>query len=203
MREIGEAAPGIRKQYESFSGEGYRVLGIACREMGDVRSVSKKDEAGMTFLGFILLFGPTQAGRCRDDPRAQPSRRSLKIITGDNRLVTELLRHDWARASAFLTGAEIHRSNAALTGDAENHIFAEIEPNQKERIILALRRRGMWSDIWATASTTFRPCTPRTWASPSTRGGCGERSRGYRSAGKRPPVLQKGVEKDGSPLRIP
>ncbi len=62
IREMGEAAPGIRKQYESFSGEGYRVLGIACREMGDVRSISKKDEAGMTFLGMLVFFDPSQGG---------------------------------------------------------------------------------------------------------------------------------------------
>jgi Mg2+-importing ATPase len=145
IREIQEAAPGINKQYESFSGEGYRVLGIACREMGDLRLVSKKDEAGMTFLGMLVFFDPPKAGVEAAVKRLRELGVSLKIITGDNHLVAaSVSRRIGLMNPAVLTGPELHKmSGPALLQAAEKtDIFAEIEPNQKERIVLALKKAG-------------------------------------------------------------
>ena len=145
IREMKEAAPGIRKQYESFSGEGYRVLGVACREMGDVHSIAKKDEAGMTFLGMLVFYDPPKAGVEAAVKRLRELGVSLKIITGDNRLVAaSVSRRIGLVNPAVLTGPELHRmSGPALLQAAEKaDIFAEIEPNQKERIVLALKKAG-------------------------------------------------------------
>ncbi|MCE5263795.1 MAG: magnesium-translocating P-type ATPase [Deltaproteobacteria bacterium] len=145
IREMKEAEPGIRGRYESFSGEGYRVLGIACREMGDSRSISKKDEAGMTFLGMLVFFDPPKAGLEAAVERLRGLGVSLKVITGDNRLVAASLSRKIGLVNpAVLAGPELHlMSGPALLRAAEkNDIFAEIEPNQKERIVLALKKAG-------------------------------------------------------------
>jgi hypothetical protein len=47
-------------------------------------------------------------------------------------------------------------------------VFAEVEPNQKERIILALRKAGHVVGYLGMESTTRRPCTPPMSASLST-----------------------------------
>jgi hypothetical protein len=58
-------------------------------------------------------------------------------------------------------------SDSALLKDVVDvDVFAEIEPNQKERIILALRKLEMSWDIWETASTMPRRFMPPMSAFP-------------------------------------
>jgi Mg2+-importing ATPase len=70
---------------------------------------------------------------------------ALKVITGDNKLVaSSLARQVGLSAERILTGQELHvTSDEALLNLVEKtEIFAELEPFHKERLILALRRRG-------------------------------------------------------------
>jgi Mg2+-importing ATPase len=139
------ARTGAAKVFEGLSAEGFRALGVAWREIGEGVSVTKDDEAGMVFAGVLVLFDPPKAGV--GDTLAQLKRLGVgvKMITGDNRLVA-------AHASAqvglsnpgLLSGTDLrHMSDDALLGRVNGvDIFAEIEPNQKERIILALRKAG-------------------------------------------------------------
>jgi len=67
------------------------------------------------------------------------------VITGDNRFVAaHLARSVGLKADHILTGEELARTSdealAALAGRTD--LFVEIDPNQKQRIIAALRRRG-------------------------------------------------------------
>jgi Mg2+-importing ATPase len=69
----------------------------------------------------------------------------LKIITGDNQRVARRLADTIGiPISGMLTGAELNRlHDEALWQQAERmNLFAEVDPNQKERIILALRKMG-------------------------------------------------------------
>jgi Mg2+-importing ATPase len=70
---------------------------------------------------------------------------ALKIITGDHRLVAlDVSRQAGFVEPRLLTGPDLHAmSNEALI-QRVNHVdvFAEVEPNQKERIIVALRKSG-------------------------------------------------------------
>src|SRR5262249_36591271 len=68
---------------------------------------------------------------------------SVKIITGDNRLVAEhIAALVGMRSRRLITGAELaHLHDAALWRTVEEtDVFAEVDPTQKERIILSLRR---------------------------------------------------------------
>ena len=69
----------------------------------------------------------------------------LKIITGDNRLVAGRIgRQMGVERPTVLTGEELRRlsDTALLQRVGEVDIFAETEPNQKERILAALRKAG-------------------------------------------------------------
>ena len=69
----------------------------------------------------------------------------LKVITGDHRLVAAKISQDVGMLDArILTGLELREiSDAALLQQVtQTDIFAEVEPNQKEQIILALRKAG-------------------------------------------------------------
>ncbi len=70
---------------------------------------------------------------------------SLKVITGDNRLVARSISQQVGFPSPrILTGPELlEMSDEALLGKVNRvDVFAEVEPNQKERIILALKKAG-------------------------------------------------------------
>lgn len=69
----------------------------------------------------------------------------LKIVTGDNVLIaTHLAQQVGLNAERVLSGRDIQTmSNAALMRQASDvDVFAEIEPGQKERLILALKKAG-------------------------------------------------------------
>ena len=69
----------------------------------------------------------------------------LKIITGDNVLIaTHLAQQVGLNAEQVLSGRDIQTmSNAALMRQASDvDVFAEIEPGQKERLVLALKKAG-------------------------------------------------------------
>jgi Mg2+-importing ATPase len=135
----------INKQFEALSHEGFRVLGIAFREMDHETLIRRDQEAGMTFLGLLVFFDPPKANITDAIGRLKQLGVSLKIITGDNRLVAATVSGQVGIAQArMLTGPELHQmSDEALLHQVDRvDVFAEIEPNQKERIILALRKAG-------------------------------------------------------------
>ena len=70
---------------------------------------------------------------------------ALKIITGDNALVAATLSRQVGLVKpTILTGPELRRMSDEALFQRVNavDVFAEVEPNQKERIILALKKAG-------------------------------------------------------------
>ena len=99
----------------------------------------------MIFLGFLVLEAPLKSGIVEDIARLAKLGVALKIITGDNALVAASISKQAGNpAPELLTGSEIEKmSPVALTQRAPRvNVFAEVEPNQKERIIFALRKAG-------------------------------------------------------------
>jgi Mg2+-importing ATPase len=143
--EIAAVRERVQGHFEEFSNRGFRTLGVAYKNLGAVSSIGKDDEAGMTFLGFLVLFDPPKPGISETIANLKRLGVSLKIITGDNRLVAANVSQQMGLSKTeIITGPELHQmSDGALlqrVGGVE--IFAEIEPNQKERIIHALRKAG-------------------------------------------------------------
>jgi len=142
---LDTVASQIQHRFGELSGEGFRVLGVACRDVGAAARLTKADEVDMTFLGFLVFVDPPKAGI--GDVIAQLRRLgvSLKIITGDNPLVAAHLSQQVGLANArILTGPELRQmSDEALYRRVNAvDVFAEVEPNQKERLILALKKAG-------------------------------------------------------------
>jgi P-type Mg2+ transporter len=135
----------IERQFEEFSSKGFRTLGIAYKNMGSESRISKDHEMGMTFSGFLVLFDPPKPDIIDTITGLKNLGVALKIITGDNRLVAANVSQQMGLSETeILTGQDIRQlSDAALLNRVTVvDVFAEIEPNQKERIILALRKAG-------------------------------------------------------------
>ena len=135
---INSARLQILRRYEEFSRQGYRTLGLAYKRLVNRDDLDKADECEMCFLGFLVFFDPPKADSSETIAQLKELGVTLKIITGDNRLVAATLSKQLGLAEhEILTGPEIHEmSELALVNQvAVVDLFAEIEPNQKERII--------------------------------------------------------------------
>ncbi len=135
----------IQKHFEEFSNKGFRTLGVAYKNMGSETSINKDQETGMTFSGFLILFDPPKSNIIETITNLKNLGVSLKIITGDNHLVAANVSQQMGlKNTQILTGPDLNQlSDSALLGRVGNvDVFAEIEPNQKERIIIALKKAG-------------------------------------------------------------
>ncbi|MEN6519860.1 MAG: magnesium-translocating P-type ATPase [Armatimonadota bacterium] len=135
----------IDARFRELSTKGFRVLGLAYRSISDTTVIDKDDEHDMVFIGFIVLSDPIKPRIVETIGELERFGVSLKVITGDNRLVASTVGSQIGLTStSIITGPDLHHiSDEALHNRVKyTQIFAEIEPNQKERIILALKRSG-------------------------------------------------------------
>lgn len=135
----------IQQRYEEFSRKGCRTLGVAYRDVGLEQTVGREAEGEMIFVGFIAMRDPAKTDCIETIRTLRRLGVSLKMVTGDNRWVAaEIARQVGMSADSLVTGTDIRQmSDMALAQQAPCiDVFAEVEPNQKERIILALRKVG-------------------------------------------------------------
>ncbi|MGA2489371.1 MAG: magnesium-translocating P-type ATPase [Anaerolineales bacterium] len=134
----------IEKQYSDWSEKGFRVLGLATKTVeGRHEAYSQTDENGLTLAGFLLFFDPPKADVQQVIVDLAKRGVQLKIITGDNEKVA---RHVAEAVDlplqSVLTGSQLNdlRDEALWHLAERTTLFAEVDPNQKERIILALHK---------------------------------------------------------------
>ena len=135
----------IQDDFTEWSGQGFRVLGVAARHLGSQNSCSINDEHDMTFYGFLLFFDPPKADVKQTIADLEAIGVQLKMITGDNKLVARYAAETIGmKVIGVVTGHELGQmSEPALLHTVENtNIFAEVDPNQKERIIRAYGKVG-------------------------------------------------------------
>jgi Mg2+-importing ATPase len=138
------ARAGIEQLYSEWSAKGFRVLGVATKAVdGRPEAYSRADENGLTFAGFLLFFDPPKADVQQAIVDLARRGVQLKIITGDNQKVA---RHVAEAVNlpvmGVLTGSQLTdlRDEALWHLAERTTLFAEVDPNQKERIILALQK---------------------------------------------------------------
>ncbi len=136
----------INQRLIEWSEQGYRVLGVSTKIIDDNKQgISRADETDMLFTGYLLFFDPPKAEAKEAILSLTRLGVQLKIITGDNKLVAEHTAEQVGLdKTLILTGSQIDElGDEAFWNVAERTtIFADVDPNQKERIILALKKTG-------------------------------------------------------------
>lgn len=136
----------VRKLFDSLGREGFRVLGIAWRqEETDCPHIVVSDEAQLVFSGFAAFLDPPKESAKKALADLAAGGVSIKIVTGDNELVTEhICGQLGVPISGILTGADILKmDDQALVGKVDSvNLFCRVTPAQKNRVILALKKRG-------------------------------------------------------------
>lgn len=138
--------PLINQQFENLSKEGFRVLGIAYKKVPrEQQHAVISDETELVFAGFAGFLDPPKESARGALVRLAKDNVSVKIITGDNELVTQHICTELGfKVTKILTGPLIQEMDD-LTLRAkveETNLFCRMNPTQKNRIILALKKRG-------------------------------------------------------------
>jgi len=143
----GEQAAAIHAVAEGLNRDGFRVLAIACRAMQALPEgqYSVEDERDLELIGFAAFLDPAKetAGPAIAD--LQKAGITVKILTGDNDLVTaKICRDVGLDVGQMLLGRQIEgMSDADLAAQAEiTQVFAKVSPTQKARVIAALQASG-------------------------------------------------------------
>ncbi|TCR75598.1 magnesium-translocating P-type ATPase [Rhizobium sp. BK376] len=134
----------IDTRYRDWGTAGLRVIAVATKELASDR-ISKEDETGLKLEGFLLFIDPPKPDAAVALSSLSARGIKTKVISGDNRfVVAHLARTIGLGCDRVLTGSDIAAmSNDALFARAtKTDLFVEIDPNQKERIIAALRKSG-------------------------------------------------------------
>ncbi|MBN3909400.1 MAG: magnesium-translocating P-type ATPase [Nostoc sp. NMS1] len=148
---IADQRQKLHQQAEDLGSKGFRALGVAYRDFNQdsygcaTQAISKDDETNMTFLGYLALFDPPKAGIADTLKELQLLGITPKMITGDSKAVAmSIIQQIGLPQAKALTGSELEKlSDEALMHRVQDtNVFAEVEPNQKERIIIALKKAG-------------------------------------------------------------
>jgi Mg2+-importing ATPase len=141
-----DALAQINAQFESLGQNGFRVLGIAWRQLGPEHlHAAVTDETDLTLAGFAAFHDPPKESAKSSLAKLAASGVSVKVITGDNELVTKYVcgRLELP-VTGILTGAQVRQmDDQALAAQVEMvNLFCRVNPAQKNRIILAIKRRN-------------------------------------------------------------
>jgi len=136
----------IKSQYYQFSRQGYRVLAVAIKQMKPGKgSFDKADEYDLELMGFVSFLDPPKKDILEVVKALESTGIEIKVITGDNELVTKKICDEIGlKVKGVLLGQEISQmDDDALKIRVENTtIFARFSPDQKNRVIRALRKNN-------------------------------------------------------------
>ncbi len=131
---------------KALNSDGLRVIAVAYKVMPpDQAHYAINDESDLILLGNIAFLDPPKDSAAEAIKALKRSGVDVKIITGDNEIITRKICKDVGLAvQNILLGSDIE----ALSDDklaevaATTTIFAKFSPTQKAKIIQVLRKKG-------------------------------------------------------------
>ena len=141
----GQRRAELKRYAQARGEEGLRVLALATRHMDIRPDYGIADEVELCFSGFLAFYDPPKPEAASAIADLAALGVAVKVISGDNRhVVAHVATALGLDAGQMLTGGEIAAMKDEALWNRANHtsLFAEIDPQQKERIIRALQRTG-------------------------------------------------------------
>jgi Mg2+-importing ATPase len=136
----------ILQKVEDLSEDGLRVIAVAQKHSPPgAGALSVADETGMTLIGYIAFLDPPKESAAAAIKALNDYGVAVKILTGDNDNVTRCVcRQVGLPVERILLGSDLDSmDDAALAQAAEAvSVFAKLSPQQKARVITALRGKG-------------------------------------------------------------
>jgi len=133
------------EMYRSLSEQGYRIIAIAVRSPERKDSYTLLDETDMTLLGFVTFMDPPKEGISSTLEALKNDGISVTVMSGDNQYITRTIASDVGLPThRVIIGDQLdNMDDSALAYSVEQGaIFARVTPEQKNRVIMALKTRG-------------------------------------------------------------
>ena len=134
-----------RKTFDDLSGQGFRVLAVAYRNVDRGERFTVADEHSLIFTGYIAFADPPNPDAAASLAAMKRDGVEVKILTGDNELVARhICEQVGLKDPTIVLGEELEKmTDPALQHMAEETtVFARVSPMQKHRIIHALKHRN-------------------------------------------------------------
>jgi len=136
---------GLKEEYASLSGDGFRVLAVATKEIPGKKLCAKSDERDLVLQGYVAFLDPPKSSAARALEALHRHGIAVKILTGDNQLISRKVCRDVGLVpDPMLLGDDVEKLPDAELGEAaaQTTLFARLSPAHKERVIRALRAKG-------------------------------------------------------------
>ncbi len=142
VEDIASHKQELENKFVKYGTDGLRAIAI-CYKPIDSNNISKDIETDMVFAGFILMNDPVKSDIIATIDELNKLKVGLKIITGDNvNVAKSIALNIGIKEPVVMTGKQLFATSPEALKQLvkKTHIFAEVEPQQKERIILALKK---------------------------------------------------------------
>jgi P-type Mg2+ transporter len=135
----------LRATSAHLNEDGFRVIAIACRELPVNQAVcAVADERDLTLLGYVAFLDPPKESAREAIARLRAHGVDVKILTGDNEIVTRKICHDVGLpVERIVLGPELDGLSTDEIGRAAESaaVCAKLSPSQKADVIRALQAR--------------------------------------------------------------
>jgi Mg2+-importing ATPase len=134
----------LREEYDDLSGEGFRVLALAYRDLEPKAAYGKDEERNLILKGYVAFLDPPKESAAAAITALQRHGVSVKVLTGDNeRVSTMICRAVQLNADQMLLGSKVESMSDAELADAaeKTTLFARLSPAHKQRVIRALQSK--------------------------------------------------------------
>jgi Mg2+-importing ATPase len=136
---------GLARLIAERAAAGYRSVAVATRSTSGMTKLEDADECDLVLEGVLFFSDPPKEGIGRTIERLRQQGVTLRLVTGDDeRVAEEVARRVGLDIQGTVTGDELHElSPTALAARVRRTtIFARVDPEQKLRIVHALRQGG-------------------------------------------------------------
>jgi Mg2+-importing ATPase len=135
----------LKKEYDTLSNDGFRVLAVASRELQGQQICAKADERELVLRGYVAFLDPPKDTAAGALAALHKHGIAVKILTGDNPLISRKVCKDVGLLpDPMLLGADVEKMSDAELAEAAQRatLFARLSPAHKERVIRILRGKG-------------------------------------------------------------
>ena len=132
------------QQVNELSEDGFRVLAVATKKLGQQTTFTKADEGNLVLTGYLAFLDPPKETAAKAITALRQNGVTVKVLTGDNDLVTRKVCSEVGiHAEKILLGNQVENLNdEQLAAEVETtDVFARLSPTHKKRVVQALQRR--------------------------------------------------------------
>ncbi len=135
----------LQEEFDQLSSDGFRVLAVAYRDLEPKAAYSKEDERDLILRGYVAFLDPPKDTARSAIAALQADGISVKVLTGDNELVSRKICGDVGIATdQVLVGSQVEGMSDSELADAATKatLLARLSPAHKQRVIKILQGAG-------------------------------------------------------------